>query len=78
MVGRHSRSPRFSYVRDFSSNIPFSYSPMFRGRGPRAGAVAARAEQKGENEGRKQAFMVGGAVLGVVAVGALIYIAAKK
>lgn len=73
MAWGHSHRPRFSYARDFRPSGVFSYSPAFW-RAPRRDP---QARAKGEEEGRKQAMMVGGTILGVVAVGALIWIAAK-
>lgn len=80
MVWGHAHQPRFSYARDFRPSGVFSYSPAFWGAPARGRARAARTEGeiKGEAEGRKQAMMVGGTILGVVAVGALVWMAAKK
>ena len=67
--------PRYSYgVRSYSyPGIPYTYSPEFWPR-QRAKLSTFLA---GENAGRNQALMIGGAVLGVAAVGALIWVAAK-
>ena len=73
MVGHHS--PRFSYVRDFKPRM-FSYAEWARPRVERR--VQSNMAARAVNESTKQAMMVGGAVLGVVAIGALVYIAAKK
>ena len=79
---RRDRTPRFSYSRDSRPNGVFSYSPAFWGNphAPRERAAAAKTQGflQGEDAGKKQAMMFGGVALGVVAVGALIYIAAKK
>lgn len=82
MTWGHDHSPRFSYVRDFRPRGVFSYSPAFWSN-PHAGrARAAGAKESGIREGeeaaRKQMMMTGGAVLGIVAVGALVWMAAKK
>lgn len=82
MTWGHAHMPRFSYARDFRPSGVFSYSPAFWGAPmrDRSSSRAARVEgeNKGEAEGRKQAMMVGGTILGVVAVGALVWMAAKK
>ena len=80
MVWGHEHSPRFSYVRDFRPRGVFSYSPAFWGSANRSRAAHAKEEgvKQGEDAAKKQMMMVGGGILGVVAVGALIYIAAKK
>jgi hypothetical protein len=82
MVLPHGHHSRFSYGRDFRPNGLFSYSPAFWGapRRDRARSEAAKAEgmMAGEVAGRNQAMMVGGAILGVIAVGALVWVAAKK
>ena len=44
----------------------------------RSRTARVEGEAKGEAEGRKQSMMVGGTILGVVAVGALVWMAAKK
>jgi hypothetical protein len=87
MVWSHDHSPRFSYGRDFRPRGFFSYSPMFwqdpmataRARSDsRAARVETRARAEGEAEASKNFMMVGGAILGTVAVGALVFMAAKK
>ena len=79
MVWGFAHRPRFSYVRDFRPSGVFSYSPAFwpapRREARRGGT---RWEDRGKAEGHKQAMMVGGTILGVVAVGALVFMAAKK
>jgi hypothetical protein len=79
MVWSHEHSPRFSYVRDFRPRGVFSYAPAMWGH-PRARDAHAKEEgiKEGEQTAQKQMMMVGGAILGVVAVGALVYMAAKK
>lgn len=81
MVWSHEHSPRFSYARDFRPRGYFSYAPMFdpwaasRARSSRA---ESRARAEGEAGATRQMMMVGGAILGTVAVGALVLMAAKK
>ena len=79
MVWSHDHSPRFSYGRDFRPQGVFSYAPAFWGR-PQAGGVARaeKARSEGEDAGRREMFMMVGGALGVVAVGALVWMAAKK
>jgi len=77
MVSPH-RS-RFSYGRGYGPSGVFSYSPVFWGN-PYRSRARGRAEgvMIGEQKGMKEALMVGYAIAGVVAVGALIWMAAKK
>ncbi len=83
MVWSHEHSPRFSYGRDFRPRGVFSYSPAFwanphAAMAQRSRSRARNARAEGEDDGRKQMMMTGGIVLGVVAVGALVWMAAKK
>lgn len=79
MVWSHEHSPHFSYARDARPRGYFSYAPAFWSQGP---ARAARAEEHGRKEGfaeaNKQMLIVGGAILGTIAVGAIVVMAAKK
>lgn len=80
MVGGHrERSPRFSYGMDFHPSGVFSYQPSFwPQQRPHGGSSRVAATLKGKEMGKKEMLMIGGAVLGVVAVGALVWMAAKK
>jgi hypothetical protein len=86
MVWSHDHSPRFSYGRDFRPRGVYSYGPGFwadpmaaaSARRSRTTEVAERARASGEQAGRNEMFMIGGAILGTVAVGALILLVAKK
>ena len=79
MVWGHAHSPRFSYHGDFRPSGVFSYAPAFWGRSPlKRRGDKAQDLLKGEESGRKEMMMVGGAILGAVAVGALVWMAAKK
>ena len=69
---RHHNSPsRFSYARDFRPSV-FSY-------GPRAWPArhARVVKETAPTDTSKQAMIAGGVVLGMVAVGALVWMAAK-
>jgi hypothetical protein len=83
MVGGHDHDhsiPRFSYERQgaFRGPSPYSYSPShWRGaNGPYRRGMTARMSQ--EDAAMKTALYVGAGALGVVGVGALIWLIAKK
>ena len=79
MVWSRDHSPRFSYVRDGRPRGVFSYSPFsWRSPSRRQPERSSKARAEGEDAARKEMMMYGGAALGVVAVGALVWMAAKK
>lgn len=79
MTWDHEHSPRFSYGRDAHPRGVFSYSPAFQSRPrDRMQSASLRSRIIGEAQGHKDAMMVGGAILGVVAVGALLMMASRR
>ena len=82
--GGHARNMHFNYSGRSSPRRGFSYMPQFWGQGRPAQAVVvnprrhARAEENKSDVAMRTAVYVGAGALGVIGVGALIYLIAKK
>ena len=75
MVWGHDHSPRYNYHSDYKPRGVYSYSPQFwrRAAGGRMPSAVLPAD-----ESMRTAVYVGAGALGLVAVGSLIYLMARK
>ncbi len=80
MVWGHDHRPSYNYSHRHSPRNVYSYSPQFwRHAHPAQTVVVNRRAREGESDtAMRTAVYVGAGALGVIGVGALIWMLAKK